>query len=385
MAGYDAEVAVIGGGVVGCAVAEALAVRGVATILIEAGGSLGGAASGSNSGILHTGFDSVPGELETELILRSGRLREQLVPALGVDVRRCGARLRGHDDAQHAAIARLAANARRNGVEVELHAPGELIVPGESITDPLGFTVALGERAQAAGASLRLDCPVAALAAGAGGGVRIELSGGGELRARGVANCAGLFADELAAVEGDSPFEVYPRKGEFLVFEQPGERLDEILLPVPSAAGKGVLVFPTVDGHVIAGPTARDREDKRDWSVEDDARELILNRARAMFPPLEEREPIAAYAGLRPAGRGVNYAIAPSRALPGLVNAGAIRSTGLTAAPAIGEHVAGLLAAAAGLRLAEPAKLAPLPAAAPAEPWWRVAAERSRRSAMGAA
>ncbi len=385
MSGYDAEVAVIGGGIVGCAVAEALAVRGVATILIEAGASLGGAASGSNSGILHTGFDSVPGELETELILRSGPLREQLAPALGVIVRRCGARLRGHDDAQHAAIARLAANAARNGVEVDLRGPGELIVPGESITDPLAFTAALGERARAAGAAVRLDCPVAALAAGGGGGVRVELSGGGELLARGVANCAGLFADELAAVGGESPFEVYPRKGEFLVFEQPGERLDEILLPVPSAAGKGVLVFPTVDGHVIAGPTARDREDKRDWAVEQDAGELILNRARTIFPPLEGREPIAAYAGLRPAGRGVNYAIAPSRTLPGLVNAAAIRSTGLTAAPAIGEYVAGLLAAATGLRLAEPAKLAPLPGRAPEEPWWRVAAERSRRSARGAA
>src|SRR5258708_6743774 len=262
MSGYDAEVAVIGGGIVGCAVAEALAVRGVATILIEAGASLGGAASGSNSGILHTGFDSVPGELETELILRSGPLREQLAPALGVIVRRCGARLRGHDDAQHAAIARLAANAARNGVEVDLRGPGELIVPGQSIPDPLAFTAAPGERA-------------------------------------------------------------------------PGE--------------------------------------------------LLWTGARRFSPPLEGREPIAAYAGLRPAGRGVNYAIAPSRTLPGLVNAAAIRSTGLTAAPAIGEYVAGLLAAATGLRLAEPAKLAPLPGRAPEEPWWRVAAERSRRSARGAA
>src|SRR5260370_10652353 len=179
----------MGGGMVGCAVAEAVAVRGVATILIEAGASLGGAASGSNSGILHTGFDSVPGELETELILRSGPLREQLARALGVIVRRCGARLRGHDDAQHAAIARLAANAARNGVEVDLRGPGELIVPGESITDPLAFTAALGERARAAGAALRLDCPVAALAAGRGGGGGREASGGGERRRAGGGAC----------------------------------------------------------------------------------------------------------------------------------------------------------------------------------------------------
>src|SRR5258708_38750849 len=179
MSGYDAEVAVSGGGIVGCAVAEALAVRGVATILIEAGASLGGAARGSNSGILHTGFDSVPGELETELILRSGPLREQLAPALGVIVRRCGARLRGHDDAQHAAIARLAANAARNGVEVDLRGPGELIVPGESITDPLAFTAALGARARAAAAALQLHCPAAPLAAVRGGRHAVPPSAGG--------------------------------------------------------------------------------------------------------------------------------------------------------------------------------------------------------------
>src|SRR5258708_17580758 len=211
MSGYDAEVAVIGGGIVGCAVAEALAVRGVATILIEAGASLGGAARGSNSGILHTGFDSMPGELETELILRSGPLREQLAPALGVIVRRCGARLRDHDDAQHAAIARLAANARRNGVEVDLRGPGELIVPGESITDPLAFTAALRERARAAGAAVRLDCPVAALAAGRGGGRRGERSGGRAVPVRGAAKCAGLFGAEVAAVGGRSPRQGLPR------------------------------------------------------------------------------------------------------------------------------------------------------------------------------
>ncbi len=163
------------------------------------------------------------------------------------------------------------------------------------------------------------------------------------------------------------------------MFEQPAEPLTRILLPVPSSAGKGVLVFPTIDGHVIAGPTARDRDDKRDWSVEPDAAEQILPRARRMLPALEGSEPIAAYAGLRPAGRGVNYAIAPSRSLPGLVNAAAIRSTGLTAAPAIAELVATLLAAAAGLDLG-PRRDVQAPRGTAAEPWWRTAARRSAGS-----
>jgi glycerol-3-phosphate dehydrogenase len=159
-------------------------------------------------------------------------------------------------------------------------------------------------------------------------------------------NCAGLHADELARSAGDELLEVYPRKGEFLVFSAPQDpALEQVLLPVPSAMGKGVLVFPTLDRRaVIAGPTAREREDKRDWSVEADASELILEKARLRYPALSELKPIGAYTGLRPAGRDANYVIERSRRLPGLVHVAAIRSTGLSASLAIGEYVVEMLA-----------------------------------------
>src|SRR5438105_6129157 len=120
----DADVAVVGAGVVGAATALALARRGAAVVLLEAEPEPGLAASGTNSGILHSGFDSVPGELETELILRSAALRPPVLDALGVPVRRCGALVPGSEE--------LVANARRNGVEVSLREDGLLEVPGES-------------------------------------------------------------------------------------------------------------------------------------------------------------------------------------------------------------------------------------------------------------
>src|SRR5271170_6191198 len=111
----DTQVAVIGGGVVGCAVAHALARRGGKALLLEAEPGLALGASGANSGILHTGFDSPPGELETKLILRSAELREELLDELGVPVWRCGALLAPRDSGERAAVALLAANARANG------------------------------------------------------------------------------------------------------------------------------------------------------------------------------------------------------------------------------------------------------------------------------
>jgi glycerol-3-phosphate dehydrogenase len=310
------DVAVIGGGVVGTAVALALARRGVGPVLLEAREELAGAASGSNSGILHTGFDSTPGELETRLILRSAELRDEVTDTLGIPVRRCGALLR------------------------------DRVIEGESITDPVRYTYALAAAAEACGAEIRT-------------GVRVTE------RLDGLTiNCAGLYADEVARLYGDDSFEIYPRKGEFFAFD--GITLEQILLPAPTARTKGVLVFPTLDGKVVAGPTAVDLQDKEDWSVRPEALAEVRAKAAALLPEIADAEPVAAWAGLRPAGRGCNYVIARSAASPDLINVAAIRSTGLTASLGIAEYVADIVAPGVEQR--------PLPAVTvppTREPWWR--------------
>jgi glycerol-3-phosphate dehydrogenase len=383
MATGDTQVAVIGGGVVGCAVAHALARRGVEAVLFEAEPGLALGASATNSGILHTGFDSPPGELETRLILRSAALREELMHELGVAAWRCGARLVPRDQRGRAAVSALMANAATNGVEALLEADGALSVPGEAVTDPVAFVHALASAALAGGATVMLDARVSRLRRAPDGRLAIELSGGERVQAQAAVNCAGLYADEVARMAGEEPVSVYPRKGEFLVFSAPAAQpLDRILLPVPSALGKGVLVFPTLDRRaVIAGPTAREREDKNDWSVEADAAELILERALRMYPALERAEQIGAYAGLRPAGRDANYVIEGSRTLPALIHVAAIRSTGLSASLAIGEHVVAMLARQGAISLGPARPLPTPPRPDLAGPWWERAARHRQASA----
>jgi glycerol-3-phosphate dehydrogenase len=373
----DVGVAVVGAGAVGAATALELARRGASVALLEAEPEPGLAASGTNSGILHTGFDSTPGELETRLILRAARLREPLLEALGLPVLRCGALLRPLRDGDEEAIARLAANARRNGVEASVGDDGSLAVPGEAVSDPVAFTLGLVAAAERHGAELLTGFRVGSIAR-AGGRLALASEGGERLSCRAAVNCAGLQADEVARLAGDSSFEVYPRKGEFLVFA-PDPPLRRIMLPVPSGRTKGVLVFPTVDGMAIAGPTAVDQRDKRHWSVRPEAREEILPKATAIWPPLEGAPQVGEYAGLRPAGRGVNYLVGASAACPELVNVAAIRSTGLTASLGIAEHVATLIA---GVALGEPAPLEPGSPEPPAGPWWRRSADR-RAAAKG--
>jgi glycerol-3-phosphate dehydrogenase len=333
--------AVVGGGVVGCAVAMELARRGRDVTLFEAQSELGLSASGTNSGILHTGFDSKPGELETALILRAVPLRDEAIVVLGIPVSRCGARMR------HAPSS-ASENARQNGVEVRWDG-ADLVIPGESVTDPVTMTKAYAARAERAGARLEL-------------GRRVS----DDLRGYAVViNCAGLYADAVARQFGDDSFTIRPRKGEFLVFPNPG--LDEILLPVPTPRTKGILVFPTLDGHVCCGPTAEDGDDKEDWSVRDVAREMLIHQASAVMPELGT-EPMFAYAGLRPAGaNGENYVISWSGHSERLLNVAAIRSTGLTAALGIADYVCVDLL---GLEMRPAPFGPPAESRAGSSPWW---------------
>ena len=369
-------VAVIGGGVVGAAVLYTLAHRGIEATLLEADDALAYGASGTNSGVLHTGFDSTPGELETSLILRAATLRDPALEALNIPVLRCGAELLPRTDTERATVTALAENAQRNGVSVQLREnDGALLVPGESVTDPVAYTVALADAAVRAGATVKTNAKVEAIDRDAHG-LTLHLADGERLTCLVAVNCAGLHADTIARLVGDDSFEIYPRKGEFFVFELPaGATLDRILLPVPTPRTKGVLVFPTLDGKVVAGPTAVDQNDKNDWTVRPAAAREVLDKAVARFPALEGLDPVASYAGLRTAGRDANYLIGPSTACPRLVNVAAIRSTGLTASLGIGAHVAELLPE---LGVQVDPERAPAPTPAPPQAhisWWRRTAQ----------
>lgn len=374
----DVEVAVVGAGVVGSAVALALARRGVAVAVLEAEPEPALAASATNSGILHMGFDSEPGALETELLVRSAALRAHLLERLRVPVWHCGAVMQARETAERAKLAALARNAQYNGVTAFLQGEDALVIPGEAITDPVAYTFALLDAAQRHGAVPWMNFSVSAidrspqsLTLGAESGERVS--------ARLVVNCAGLRADGVARLADDDSFEIYPRKGEFLVFAQPSERrLEQILLPVPRHGTRGVLVFPTLDGMVVAGPTAVDQEDKNDWSVRPEARAEVVSKASELYPSLRNAEPVFTYAGLRPAGRGTNYVVGPSRACDRLLNVAAIRSTGLSASLGIAARVLELVDAL-GVKLGRERELEPGPAPVQPGPWWRRAAEYRAR------
>lgn len=351
------DIAVIGGGVVGCAVARQLAGFDVSVALVEARGDVGDATSKANTAILHTGFDAVPGSLESRLVARGYTLLSEYADATGIPVEHTGALLVAWTEEELAALPTLRDKAIKNGYltcalvgadEVYARVPalgpgalGGLTVPDESIICPWTTTLAYATEAKARGAELMLDTRVT--------GVDVDADGttlrtpDGDIRARWVVNAAGMGGDVLDRQFGHDRFTVVPRRGELFVFDKLTRPMaPTIVLPVPSSKGKGVLVSPTIYGNVMLGPTAEDLSDRSDTSTSEAGFTFLLEKGRRIMPALLEEEVTASYAGLRAATEHSDYVVAVD-ADQRYVLLGGIRSTGLTASMALAEHVVDLL------------------------------------------
>ncbi|MFD7718804.1 NAD(P)/FAD-dependent oxidoreductase [Streptomyces sp. NPDC059814] len=367
------DVTVIGAGVVGAAIARELARYRVRTALVEASDDIGNGTSKANTAILHTGFDAVPGSLEARLVREGQRRLVGYAAETGIPVERVGALLVAWDSEQLDALPALLAKAEANGYQaarlldadrlagLEPHlgpgALGALEIPDESVICPWTTPLAFATQAVLAGVHLHLDCRVMGIDPGTG--IHTLTTTRGSLRTRRLINAAGLHADEIDRLLGHDAFTVTPRRGQLIVYDKLARDLvRHILLPVPTAAGKGVLVAPTVFGNVLLGPTAEDLDDKDATESTEDGIALLREKGRRILPRLIDEEVTAVYAGLRAATGHEDYRIKeyPDRRY---IAVGGIRSTGLTASMAIAAHVTALLART-GLDLGDPAELPPV-------------------------
>lgn len=349
------DVAVIGAGVVGAAIARELGRTRARTLLLEAGSDVGAGTSKANTAILHTGYDTKPDTLEARLVRRGHALLTAYAAEAGIPVERLGALLIAWSEEQRAALPGIAAAARRNGYDAtrdvsagELYArepalgPGALAaleIPDESIICPFTTPLAFATEAVLNGVTLVLEAPVTSVARAPGDAMHVLATPRGAFRARQVVNAAGLGADEIDRMFGHTRFTVTPRRGELLVFDKLARPLvRHVLLPVPTPVTKGVLVSPTVFGNVMVGPTAEDLRDKTATETTTEGLRALLAQGRRVIPALADEEVTAAYVGLRAATEHTDYQIRfhPEQ---GYVCVGGIRSTGLSASMAIAEHV----------------------------------------------
>ena len=365
--GEAADVVIVGAGVVGAAIARELSRYQLTVVLADAASDVGTGTTKANTAILHTGFDAVPGSLESRLLRRGSALLTDYAALAGIPVERTGALLVAWTAEQQRELPSIHDRARQNGYEgvrpvtaAELYrrephlGPGALAaleIPDESVICPWTTPLAYATEAVRAGVRLMLGTRVTGAQAKGGPGGAGEPRGEhvlsttrGTISGRWVVNAAGLHSDRVDAIlGGDGGFTIRPRRGELIVFDKLARPLlGSILLPVPTAQSKGVLVAPTVYGNVLLGPTAQDIDDRDDTATTSGGLASLTAAGRRILPRLPDEEVTATYAGLRAATEHRDYQIRVDATRRYACAAG-IRSTGLSASLGIAEHVVGLM------------------------------------------
>jgi len=366
---------IIGGGVVGCAIARALSERWDDVFLLEALPKLGMGASSRNSGVIHSGLYYPPGSLKAKHCLRGNQLTYEFCASHGVPHHRTGKLVVTSATAETGELVGLFENGRKNGVEglrlidraairaCEPHIEGRqaIEVPSTGIVASEDLVKAYARLAIDRGANIVTHAKVERLEV-VSDRIRVQ-SEAGEIETRCLVNSAGLFADEVAGLLGSKMAEhrIYPVRGEYCELVRAKQHWVNGLvypLPHPQGVSLGVHLTKTIWGDVLVGPSARYIADKNDYERDRLPVADFARAAKLLLPEIEAADMVSAYSGIRakltpppdplafkPSSSGIaDFIIEPDPDFPQVIHLIGIESPGLTSAPSIAESVANLVA-----------------------------------------
>lgn len=347
------KAAIIGAGVIGAMTARRLSAYDIPLVILEKEADVAMGQSKANSGIVHAGYDPVPGSLKAKLNVEGNRLMEQACSELGVPFRRNGTLVTAFSGEDLKALELLLERGIKNGVKglrlidgdearameknLSQRVKGALYAPTGGIVCPYELTVESVGNAMDNGCELVRNFEVCCIKRNEDS-YSIISEDGREVRAEYVINCAGIYSDKIASMAGDDSFKITPRAGEYMLLDKEAAYLtDMTVFKVPDMMGKGVLAIKTVDGNILLGPTSVDRECKEDTSVTDKGLDFIVEKENMFFDHVPLDKVIGQFAGLRAHGDKGDFII--NMPLPKFVNAAGIESPGLTSAPAVARMI----------------------------------------------
>lgn len=355
-----ANVVIIGGGVVGCAIAAAAAAKWKDVFVLEQMPKIGMGASSRNSGVIHSGLYYTPGSLKARLCVRGNEMTYKFCEAHGVPHRNTGKLVVATSKEQEPRLKELMETGQENGVEGlrmidaaairarEPHIAGTaaIAVPSTGIVSSEELVKAYARVATERGADIVTRAKVQRLAAT--GGLMCVTSDAGEIEARCVVNSAGLFADEIAELMGSSmaKHRIYPVRGEYCEIVRSRSDLVRGLvypLPHPEGLSLGVHLTKTLWGGVLVGPTAHYIADKNDYENNRPPVEDFVRMAQPMLPEIRAEDLVPAYTGIRaklaPPGshHATDFVIERDPQFTNVVQLIGMESPALTSAGAIAE------------------------------------------------
>lgn len=350
------DVAIIGAGITGTMIARELSECNTKVCVVEAAGDVASGATRANSGIVHAGYDALPGSMKARMNVRGNELMPTAVKELGVPYENCGSFVVAFDDEEDKNVDMLMERGRENGVPVEKISGDEvrkkepqlsqdirsaLWASTAGIVSPFELAIAAMENAAANGVEVYLNSRVTEITKE--NGVFVIEAGSHHIQARFLVNAAGVYADEISCMAGAEEFTINARRGEYVLFDKSLPfSVHSVIFGAPSERGKGVLFSPTAHGNMIAGPTA-EFVGKEDTATTREGLASVMDGVHRYVPSLDKRSAITVFAGLRAVGDRHDFIIEESKAMPGFVNVAGIESPGLTSAPAIAEYVTEML------------------------------------------
>ncbi|HBP37394.1 MAG TPA: FAD/NAD(P)-binding oxidoreductase [Clostridiales bacterium] len=360
------DVCIVGGGVIGCAIARELARCELSIALLEKHSDVAEGTSKANSAIVHAGYDARPGTVKARTNIAGNAVFEAWCRELDVPFRRNTSLVVTFNTEGIFGLRELLERGRKNGVpglhllsQTELRARepnigpsacGALLAETGGICCPYELTIALAAQAVQNGVDLKLNCQVTSVRKNPAGGFLLQTSQG-PLNCRTLVNAAGVHADGINNQLSENRFRIIPRRGEYWMVDKAfGSAFSATIFQLPTAMGKGILVTPTVEGTVILGPTAEDIDNKEDTRTTAAKLEEILRVASLSWAQIPRKNFITAFAGVRAHPEHNDFILGEAPDVPGLFNAAGVESPGLTAAPAIAGELAGLVAARLGAR-----------------------------------
>ncbi len=346
------DVLIIGAGITGSALARELSKYEMTVTVLDKEMDVGNGATMANSAIIHSGHDPKEGTLKAKLNVRGNALYDVLEKELNIPLLKTGAFLVAHNDEEKATLRTLRARAKTNGAVMEEISLEEAFkaepnlsrdiqevvsLPTTKVTFPWEVALALMENAVVNGVTFERGQEVIAIHPN-GGTFTVETTTDA-FDAKYVINAAGVFADTIAGmVETHVPYTIKPRKGEYFVIDRREKGyMNHVIYPIPSKAGKGVLVTPQVHGETLIGPTSLTIEDKTGNNTTAGGLNWIKNEAKKIAQNIPYHKTIRTFAGIRPSIEQYDFYIQESTEVPNFYHLGGIDSPGLTSAPAIAE------------------------------------------------
>lgn len=353
------DVAIIGAGVTGSAIARELAKYRVNACVIERDEDVCCGTSKANSAIVHAGFDATPGTLKAKLNVRGNEMMDELAKKLDFPFHRNGSLVVCTKEQDEALLDALLEKGEKNGVpglqiwdrtQLLKEEPNlsddvvkALFAPTGAIVCPFHMTMAFAENAADNGVTFFLNTEVTNIEKDSDS---YKITADHQVfEAKVVVNAAGVYADTFNNMVSDKPLHITARRGQYCLLDKDaGSHVSHTVFQLPGKMGKGVLVTPTVHGNLLVGPTAEDVDNKEGVNTTAEGLDRLSATAAASVKNIPMRQVITSFAGLRAHEDGGDFVIGEASGAPGFFNAAGIESPGLSSAPAIGEMVAHMVA-----------------------------------------